>query len=41
MEVYSGSKMCITWVWLPLAVEERGWAEEKEPKCEVLKPEAS
>lgn len=36
-----GSEVCMTWVWLPLAVEERGQVEKKEPKCEDLKPEAS
>lgn len=36
-----GSKVCITGVWLPVFAEERGQVEEKEPKCEDLKPEAS
>lgn len=39
--ILCGSEVCITGVWLPLSVEERGQVEEKEPKCEDLKPEAS
>lgn len=39
--ILCGSEVCITGVWLPLFAEERGQVEEKEPKCEDLKPEAS